>query len=496
MSTTFEMTSPSSSIVVVDKSGSVDASNLIQTSTTQHIHQPQQIRAQQVIVNEEYLSGDNIVTAGNVNYLKTNDLLNNAQIIQFVSDEQAALLEQRQPTIVGQNQDEYIKTVLPSTITAGTHPNSKVHVISNVTLVSKADQQQTINFVNSKHVQSASGTGNFVNTYISTKTPSQLQNKMVNIPFKASTITQMERPTHIATAQQQPQQQHIITKHLNSASAIVQKIPIQVRENQIGLSPNISPGNIKSLVHRKQRNILLSTGRLTQAEVDQQTHPNQFQWRHSDQDALNRTTVTATAQHQTSQLGSVIQIQKPTNKNNQQTIKLVNHAIAGATTVNATLKHGNNTTGIKTVSESMQFLLRTSIFLFCFSPPCLTQIQGIRANEGMASNSTYTAKNLTAIQQKNQTKSSKLIKHNNNNNNNNSLNNNIAPMPSSSFSNNTSSLSASQSKASHKINNNSININDKKVNSRNIITFLSRLCTSMCTLFQMNLLFFFNAPFL
>lgn len=63
---------------------------------------------------------------------------------------------------------------------------------------------------------------------------------MVNIPFKTSTITQMESTAHIAAAQQsqqQPQQQqHIITKHLNNASAIVQKV--------------------------MPRNILVSTGRI------------------------------------------------------------------------------------------------------------------------------------------------------------------------------------------------------------------------------------------
>lgn len=151
------MTSPSSSIVVVDKSGSVDASNLIQSS--QHVHQTQHqpIRAQQVILNEDYLSGDNIVRAGNVNYLIP------------------------MPSTTG-------PMLKQSTI--GQHPNSKVHVISNVTLVSKADQPQpqTINFVNSKHVQQSSGpivsrasitSGNYVN--ISTK--SQLQNKMVKIFF-------------------------------------------------------------------------------------------------------------------------------------------------------------------------------------------------------------------------------------------------------------------------------------------------------------------------
>lgn len=149
------MTSPSSSIVVVDKSGSVDASNLIQSS--QHVHQAQHqpIRAQQVILNEEYLSGENIVRAGNVNYL-----------IPMPSSAGAPMIK---PTTIGQ------------------HPNSKVHVISNVTLVSKADQShpQTINFVNSKHIQTnatiggvrASVTGG---NYVNISAKSQLHNKMVS----------------------------------------------------------------------------------------------------------------------------------------------------------------------------------------------------------------------------------------------------------------------------------------------------------------------------
>lgn len=156
------MTSPSSSIVVVDKSGSVDASNLIQSS--QHVHQAQHqpIRAQQVILNEEYLSGENIVRAGNVNYL-----------IPMPSSAGSPMIK---PTTLSQ------------------HPNSKVHVISNVTLVSKADQShsQTINFVNSKHIQSSNASiggsrtsvtgGNYVN--ISAK--SQLHNKMVSHPTSTS----------------------------------------------------------------------------------------------------------------------------------------------------------------------------------------------------------------------------------------------------------------------------------------------------------------------
>lgn len=172
------MTSPSSSIVVVDKSGSAEANNLIQTSASQHHlyhhpHQSHQIHAQQVIVNEEYLSADNL------NYLKSNDLLNNAQIIQSTASfdfgqrrGEAQLISgktvhhQQQlhhpkgatsaTSIVGHTQDDLYHgatTVLPQTIT---NPNSKVHVISNVTLVSKSQppHHQSISFVNSsgKHV--------------------------------------------------------------------------------------------------------------------------------------------------------------------------------------------------------------------------------------------------------------------------------------------------------------------------------------------------------
>lgn len=148
------MTSPSSSIVVVDKSGSVDASNLIQSS--QHVHQAQHqpIRAQQVILNEEYLSGENIVRAGNVNYL-----------IPMPSSASASMIK---PTTISQ------------------HPNSKVHVISNVTLVSKADQSQsqTINFVNSKHIQSNASIGGRASVtggnYVNISAKSQLHNKMVS----------------------------------------------------------------------------------------------------------------------------------------------------------------------------------------------------------------------------------------------------------------------------------------------------------------------------
>lgn len=44
--------------------------------------------------------------------------------------------------------------------------------------------------------------------------------------FKSPAITQIDQQTHIISSQQQQTQQqpHIITKHLNNASAIVQKV--------------------------------------------------------------------------------------------------------------------------------------------------------------------------------------------------------------------------------------------------------------------------------
>ncbi|XP_031630526.1 inactive histone-lysine N-methyltransferase 2E isoform X2 [Contarinia nasturtii] len=350
------MTSPSSSIVVVDKSGSVDASNLIQSS--QHVHQNQPIRAQQVILNEDYLSGDNIVRAGNVNYL-----------IPMPSST--------------------APMIKPSTI--GQHPNSKVHVISNVTLVSKADQPQpqTINFVNSKHVQPSNATignrasissGNYVN--ISTK--SQLQSKM----FKSQTMTQMDQQTHIVSAQpiQQQQQQHIITKHLNNASAIVQKVI--------------------------PRNILVSTSRI--------------------QNKIDSTTITRTtpiAQHQTNQMSNVIQIQKPntiaitktnslnvnnikSTKANQQAIKLVNQTIGGSGGgVTSTIKHGNAGT-VKTI---------TTINAIS-NPNTLQQKNQIKASYGVQNSKT----SHQPLQQKSQFTGvhSNISSHsrNNNNNNNNTIN--------------------------------------------------------------------------
>lgn len=151
----------------------------------------------------------------------------------------------------------------------------------------------------------------------------------MNFQFKSPTITQMDQQTHIVSGQQQPvQQQHIITKHLNNASAIVQKVI--------------------------PRNILVSTSRI--------------------QNKIEPTTITRTstpiAQHQTHQMPNVIQIQKTnaialnkanslnvnnvkSTKANQQSIKLVNQTVisgtGGATT--ATIKHGN-TSAVKTITSA------------------------------------------------------------------------------------------------------------------------------------------------
>lgn len=76
-------------------------------------------------------------------------------------------------------------------------------------------------------------------------------------------------------------------------------------------------------------------------------------------------------------------------KNNQQTIKLVNQTIGGSGSVNTTTIKHVSSTGIKTISS--------------------TPINSVTIG-----NSAVTPINSNAIQQKNQTKSSKLFKNNNN----------------------------------------------------------------------------------
>lgn len=199
---------PSSGIVIVENSGNADTHNIIQTQhqPQQQHHQQQQlvqhhIQTQQVIVNDEFINAENLVASGGGHYI-TNEILSNAQIIKFVSEEEAALIEQQQ-----QLQDEQLYTTITtqqhqshqhqSHVQNISNPNSKVHVISNVTIVSKAQHQpqpHTISFVNSKHIPSS---GNMVNaTYISTKQSTTLPQtgKIVNIPYKG--INQQQQHHH------------------------------------------------------------------------------------------------------------------------------------------------------------------------------------------------------------------------------------------------------------------------------------------------------------
>lgn len=121
------MTSPSSNFVFVDKSCSVNATPVLKSAQhTAYIPQQQAaIRNRSAIVNEhEYLSatGENVLTAANVNYVKASDLLNSAQVIQFVSDEQAALIQQYQPTIVERSPEKVVRPTISSA-----QVNSKTH---------------------------------------------------------------------------------------------------------------------------------------------------------------------------------------------------------------------------------------------------------------------------------------------------------------------------------------------------------------------------------
>lgn len=157
----------------------------------------------------------------------------------------------------------------------------------------------------------------------------------------------MDQQTHIVSAQpvqQQQQQQHIITKHLNNASAIVQKVI--------------------------PRNILVSTSRI-QNKIDvsslcpfHSVNITLIFFLIFVQQSTTITRTTPIAQHQTNQMSNVIQIQKPNtiaitktnslNVNNikstkaNQAIKLVNQTISGSGAT-STIKHGNPAT-VKTIT--------------------------------------------------------------------------------------------------------------------------------------------------
>lgn len=356
------MTSPSSSIVVVDKSGSAEANNLIQTNASQHHlyhhpHQSHQIHAQQVIVNEEYLSGDSIVTAGNINYLKTNDLLSSAQIIQSTAsfdfgtmraeaqlipgryDGKTALHhhQQHQPKGVTTQDDQYhgAKTVLPQTIT---NPNSKVHVISNVTLVSKAQQphHQSISFVSSgKHVH-ATTAATHTHTVPMAKAAS-VTGKIINIPYKNANVAHVQQLQ--PQSQTQSNQSHMITKHLNNPSAIIQKIPI--------------PRNIH----------VLSAGRIQNQQHHPPPPPQQQHHLHQTSDESATITHTqmarnAVSSHQTT--ANVIQIQKQhaIGKSNLN-LAPVKTATTAATKKHQTVKLINQATSVVTPQGNQQYTIQS-----------------------------------------------------------------------------------------------------------------------------------------
>lgn len=344
----------------MDKSGSAEANNLIQTSASQHHlyhhpHQSHQIHAQQVIVNEDYLSTDNIVTAGNINYLKTNDLLNNAQIIQSTASfdfgpmrGETQLIpgrydgktiqhhhQQHQPKGAMTQDDQYhgAKTIMPQTIT---NPNSKVHVISNVTLVSKAQQphHQSISFVSSgKHVHATTATN--THTVPMTKAAASVTAKIINIPYKSGSVAHVQQLQ--PQSQTQSNQSHMITKHLNNPSAIIQKIPI--------------PRNIH----------VLSAGRIQNQQPQQQQH-HHLHHTSDESAAITHTQIARNAapSHQTT--ANVIQIQKQnaTGKSNLNlgTVKTATTSTA-ATKKHQTVKLINQATGVVTPQGNQQYTIQS-----------------------------------------------------------------------------------------------------------------------------------------
>lgn len=234
----------SGSIVVVDNSGNV---NISKSNAPQSQQQYQrQLQNQQVIVNDEYINADGLM-AGGVNYITTNDLINNAQIIKFVTEEEAAIIEQQQY----HHQDDQMYGAINAAqqhVQGISNPNSKVHVISNVTIVSKPQHQSphhTISFVNSRHVPSG---GNLVNAYISKQNCGKL------VPYHQS-------PPH-----QNHQQQPILTKHAQASSQVTQKVSVprgivtrvqtistqQQSSNNIVMSRNTNVAPITSVIQSHQ----------------------------------------------------------------------------------------------------------------------------------------------------------------------------------------------------------------------------------------------------
>lgn len=248
MSKTHHEMSASGSIVVVDSSGNVNISKSNAPQSQQHFQR--QLQNQQVILNDDYINADGLMTGG-VNYITTNDLINNAQIIKFVTEEEAAIIGQQQYHHHHHHQDDQMYGAMTShhqPVHGLSNPNSKVHVISNVTIVSKPQHSpHTISFVNSRHLPQG---GNFVNTYISKQNCGKL------VPYHQS-------PPH------QNHQQQILTKHAQASNQITQKLNMprivtrvqtisaqQQSGNNIVMSRNTNVAPITSVIqsHQVQKN--------------------------------------------------------------------------------------------------------------------------------------------------------------------------------------------------------------------------------------------------
>lgn len=241
---------PSSGIVVVEQNA--DHNQPLQPSQqTQQQVQQQLGQTHQVLVGDELISTENIVTGGCQYITTSNDLLNNAQIIKFVNEEDVALIEQQQQHQQLQHDEMYGQPQQPpqqhliQTVTAS-NPNSKVHVISNVTIVSKPqlNQQHTIGFVNNKPM--ASSAPSFVNTYLSSKIfPTATAaggggatGKVVNVPYKCG--AQLSSP--------QQQQNTSVVNHKHGIGALVQKVSVPRYVTRLPAMPNATPTNNSNLV--------------------------------------------------------------------------------------------------------------------------------------------------------------------------------------------------------------------------------------------------------
>ncbi|GAB0099513.1 hypothetical protein DMENIID0001_153850 [Sergentomyia squamirostris] len=156
---------------------------------------------------------------GSVINLTPNDIIAGPQILKLVStsDDNLVSIDQAsvQPELVGNIRGQNFLSQ-PQQLMANNQNGSKVHVISNVTLVSKSQATpQTINFVNTitKSINNSSANSGYINAFVSTKAlpPS---GKIVNLvnPIKGAAVNQQSTQKSIVQKVAVPRNVQVLTR--------------------------------------------------------------------------------------------------------------------------------------------------------------------------------------------------------------------------------------------------------------------------------------------